>query len=293
MGSRLPPAGLAVGGRFASWTAQQPQWVLLDVDGTLVAADGVRPAVREAARAAVAAGLRVGLVTGRMRQAALPIIEDLHLVGPHVLHNGAEVHDGTATIATFPLSDAEVTTLEALSESTGTYAELYFDDGFVITRPELRARPHWDLLGRGPQGMADARRGRPTIKATFMCFHDDATEAAVIAGIRAAGLQAGPAHSPVTPGVTYVNATAPGVDKATAVQRAATRLGIHLGAIVAVGDGDNDLPLLRVAGTAIAMGQSNPRVLAAAHLTAPTVDNDGAAAALRWAASTHAAAAGT
>jgi hydroxymethylpyrimidine pyrophosphatase-like HAD family hydrolase len=53
---------------------------------------------------------------------------------------------------------------------------------------------------------------------------------------------------------------------------------------VAVGDAANDLPLLAVAGTAIAMGQAAPEIIAASHLVAPGVDAYGAAVALDAAA---------
>ncbi len=68
--------------------------------------------------------------------------------------------------------------------------------------------------------------------------------AGVVADVTAMGLSAGPATSPVTPGVTYINITRADVDKGTAVLAGAASLGIDPAAVVVIGDGHNDLPML-------------------------------------------------
>ena len=47
-----------------------------------------------------------------------------------------------------------------------------------------------------------------------------------------------------------------------------------------IGDGDNDLSMFRVAGTAVAMGQAADHVKAQAHLVTDGFAEDGAATAL-------------
>ncbi len=59
------------------------------------------------------------------------------------------------------------------------------------------------------------------------------------------------------------------VDKADGLRAAAAHLGVELPATVAIGDGANDLGMLRSAGTAIAIAGSRPDVLAAADLEVP------------------------
>jgi hydroxymethylpyrimidine pyrophosphatase-like HAD family hydrolase len=101
-----------------------------------------------------------------------------------------------------------------------------------------------------------------------------------VAAIAEVGLLAGAAGSPRTPELTYVNATHPDADKGRALVRAAEHLGVDLADVVAVGDAANDLSMLAVAGTAIAMGQAEAEVLDAAHLVVPDVDAHGVAVAL-------------
>ena len=99
--------------------------------------------------------------------------------------------------------------------------------------------------------------------------------------LRGAGLAAGPAGSPVTPHITYVNATDRRADKGAAMAAAAGHLDVPLASVVAIGDAGNDAPMLALAGTAVAMGQAEPELHEAAHLIAPSVEDDGVAAVLR------------
>lgn len=255
---------------------------MADVDGTLVGQDGVpSTVVTHAAARAADAGLRVGFATGRMRLAVTDLWDRLRLPGPHVLHNGAEVRVDGRTIASWPLPPEGVAIVLDLADTLDLYVELYVEEGFVVSRWDERARPHWDLLGHEPLGVVtDADEiDEPVLKATFGVF-DPNEVGRLVDALRGAGLAAGPAGSPITPTITYVNATDRAVDKGAALAAAAGYLDVRLAAVVAIGDADNDAPMLAVAGTAIAMGQAHPALQAAAHLVAPTVDEDGVAAVL-------------
>jgi Cof subfamily protein (haloacid dehalogenase superfamily) len=280
-----PPAPLTAGGRAGSWRPpENVGYVVCDVDGTLVGPDALAsPPVIEAVAAAVAAGIRVGYATGRMRDAVGPLHTQVNANGPHVLHNGAEVRVEGGTIAAWPLWPEAVDALLDLARSRDdTYVEIYTESGYLASAMDERARPHWGILGARPRGVisrAAELDGAAVLKATFAAFDPD-TVPEVVAAIEELGLRAGAAGSPITPGLVYVNATHPDADKGLAVTFAAQHLGISLSEVVAIGDAANDLSMLAVAGTAIAMGQADPEVRAAAHLVVPAVEADGVAAAL-------------
>lgn len=277
------PAGFAPGGRFDRWDPQAPTYVVADVDGTLVGTTGVpTDVVADAAARASRAGIRVGFATGRMRLAVGTLWDRLRLPGPHVLHNGAEVRADGRTIAAWPLAPEGVAAILELADTLDLYVELYVEDGYHVSRWDERARPHWDLLGHDPLGLVvdpDELADEAVLKATFGIF-DAAEVAPLVDALRGAGLAAGPAGSPVTPTITYVNATDARVDKGAAVAAAAGHLDVPLASVVAVGDAGNDIAMLAIAGTAVAMGQADPEVREAAHLVAPVVDEDGIAAVL-------------
>ena len=74
-----------------------------------------------------------------------------------------------------------------------------------------------------------------------------------------------------------------GVSKGTAAHALCERLGVAPSASAAFGDGDNDLELLELAGTAVAMENGTPRVKEVATFIAPPNTEDGVAAILeRW-----------
>ena len=272
---------LRPGGRRTVWNPVAPEWVLLDMDGTLVGLDGVSDAVAEAVRAVADAGIRIGYATGRNVAGPVEVHRRLGVEGPHVVLNGAQLRRDGAALETWGLRDADVHALLELCRRQDLYAELYLDDGVLVTAMDTRFQPHWEEIIGWPLGTVAERPPAPgeVIKATIVAT-DDVMRDQVVEAVADMGLSAGPATSPVTPGVTYVNITRPDVDKGAAIRAGAERLGVDLSAVVVIGDGHNDLPMLAVAGTAIAMGDAPEDVRAAAHLVTGGVEEDGAATAL-------------
>ena len=73
-----------------------------------------------------------------------------------------------------------------------------------------------------------------------------------------------------------------GYSKATAIHYIADHLNIAMEDTVAIGDSNNDLPMLKCAHTSIAMGNSSPQVLEMADYVTTDVDKDGIWNALKW-----------
>jgi Cof subfamily protein (haloacid dehalogenase superfamily) len=276
----LPP-GLAPGGRFAEWRPTSPAYGVIDVDGTLLGPSGEPTrAVLEAVDDAESAGLRLGFATGRMRAAVEPLGDILGLPGPHIFHNGALVRSDARTIASWELSpDSARTALELCSEH-GWYAEVYVRDGYLVTDHRPEAVVHWHMLHQPPDGSAAELEleTQAVLKITVAVF--DGPAEPVVDAMSARGLHVGSATSPQAPGVTFVNVTEPGVDKGRALRAAAGHVDADLSEVVAIGDGANDLPMLAVAGTSIAMGHAAEEIRRAAHVVTEHLDGDGVAAAL-------------
>ncbi len=73
-----------------------------------------------------------------------------------------------------------------------------------------------------------------------------------------------------------------GYSKATAIQYMAKKLGISMEDTVAIGDSNNDLPMLQCAKISIAMGNSMQKVLDVADYITTDVGKDGIWNALKW-----------
>jgi hydroxymethylpyrimidine pyrophosphatase-like HAD family hydrolase len=75
--------------------------------------------------------------------------------------------------------------------------------------------------------------------------------------------------------------TAAGIDKAAGMLSLAASLGIKREEILAIGNDGNDLSMIREAGVGVAMGGSPDYIKTAADYVTDTVENRGAALAIR------------
>ena len=277
------PDGFLPGGRYQEWSPKPPRFVLSDVDGTLLGVDHDASVVVSTAIAeVVAAGVRLGLATGRTEHACLPLLEQLGAAGPHVLENGAQVRQEGTVLAAWPLDPSSLGAIEQIVSAHDLYVEWYLEDGYWASEDRPAARAHWKVNRRPPHGFGGpaAFPGARVVRATVVAFASDDV-AVIVEALRAEGLGAGGSTAPALPGATFINITNPEADKGIGLRAAAAAVGVDPAEVVAIGDGDNDRPMLAVAGTAIAMGQALPETKAEAHLIAPEFHAEGAAHAMR------------
>ncbi len=79
---------------------------------------------------------------------------------------------------------------------------------------------------------------------------------------------------------TYLEIISRGVDKATALLALGEQLGIAPSEMIAIGDMDNDVAMLQMAGLGIAMGNAPVNVQAEADWVTDTNNRDGVAVAI-------------
>lgn len=72
-----------------------------------------------------------------------------------------------------------------------------------------------------------------------------------------------------------------GVSKARGIEKLIERLGILREEVIAIGDGENDIPMIRYAGMGVAMGNALEEVKAVADMVTDTNDRAGVAKAIR------------
>ena len=124
--------------------------------------------------------------------------------------------------------------------------------------------------------LLDDRSNHPPLK--YMMFSDMETEPALVDELKA---RFGAYATVTRTHPLLVEMTALGVDKGQGLLRLCQLLGIDRQRVLAIGDNDNDIPLLQMAGLGVAMGNSSSGLKAVADWVAPPIEEDGAAVALR------------
>jgi len=230
--------------------------VASDVDGTLLDHHGVLPEARaDAVRALRAAGLPVVLATGKLWTSVRTLVEMLDLDGPHVACNGSVVFaaDGTL-LAQHLLDPGPADEVVARLRHARIPHAVYLEDGTIVTDEVRSAHDVLPLLGE-PLPSAAGRDGRGVIKVLAIVATGDEGDLRRTAAGSASVQRTGP---------RFLEWNAPGVDKSTGLATVAALLGVDLADAVAVGDAENDIPMLRAAGVGLAVSESSAAAIAAA-----------------------------
>ncbi|PFG44647.1 HAD superfamily hydrolase (TIGR01484 family) [Isoptericola jiangsuensis] len=255
--------------------------VALDIDGTLLTYDGaLADEVRDAVVAVRAAGHEVVLASGRSLVAMLPVAEALGIeTGWMVCSNGAVTVEldpteprgwRVAEMVTFDPEPALRLLREELPDARYAVEDLgvgfrmneLFPEGeldgtfAVVDFEELWSQEVTRVIVRSPESTSDAFHA-----LVSRLGYDDVTYAV---------------------GWTAWMDIAPhGVTKATALEKVRAAVGVPPVRTMALGDGHNDLDMLRWAARGVAMGHADDAVKAAADEVTGSIDEHGAVDALR------------
>ena len=259
----------------------------IDIDGTLVAeGDRVTPATRRAVREACAQ-LTVVLATGRRYRTTQLAIEQIDLPLPAICLGGALTKDADGkTTHCKAFTAPQIPRLLELARRHGLALLLHRDShqhggaDFVIDGSiawnEYTQRY---MASNGAVGQVDDAPETAGHDDILMagCFAEQAPLAALQRDIEADGVLATVlVEAQKTPG-WYLETIPSHVDKWVALRRFAVARGIAPGAICAVGDALNDLPMIRGAGLGVAMGNATAEVRQAADWITGDNTEDGVA----------------
>ena len=267
-------------------TARPPiRLVAFDLDNTLVGPElSLSARVKAAVAQALARGVAVTIATGRGPAVTARYAAELKLTAPLICFQGGLVYDYLEgrTLHETRLDPAVIPTIVHLAVKHGW--NLQFETPGMIYLPRVSQHPEalmallrfadWKRVDNLSTDMPETPH--KFILAAHQPEQRDALAEALRAGLAEAGLSLAvvPSHPILVEGLP------PGLSKATGLAWLAESLGIEREAVLAVGDNDNDVPMLEWAGVGVAMGDSSPAARAAADWIAPDVAGDGAAVAL-------------
>jgi Cof subfamily protein (haloacid dehalogenase superfamily) len=261
--------------------AQPPLLLALDLDGTLVEPrKPVRAAVIEAVKRAIAAGVRTTIVTGRMYVGAKPFADVLELDGPIVCYQGAVIAD--ARTGRFErevaLPFAVARTIYDVAKANGYHMQFYRDDRFYVEENNQYAQLYARTSGTEPivvPSLLEAFAGHDSTKVNIVTDIAKSPAAFELMQRTVGDIAYVTRSNP-----EFVEMLDPRVDKGVALRIIAERANVPLDRVMAIGDSYNDLPFLRVAGFAVAMGSAPDELKAEADAIVGDVEHDGVAEAI-------------
>ena len=273
------PAG-APAGAAAGLLPDERLLVALDVDGTILDING---RVSERMMASLARlrtyGVQIVISTGRGIQAALPVAYHVGLTdGWMICANGAvtlrmdPAAPGGYEIAdavTFDPTDAIAALTRAVPD--GIVAVEVLGDGFKVSRPF----PDGELIEAQRVVSLEEMSAQPVTRVVLRAPGMDVGEFSTL--VAGCGL-----HSVeyAIGWTAWLDVAPEGVTKASALQSLAARLGTGASRTIAVGDGTNDVEMLRWAGIGAAMGSAPESVKESSDIVTGPVWHDGCAALL-------------
>ena len=257
-----------------------------DIDDTLLNSKlEITPPVQEAIQAAKKAGKKVVICTGRPLTGAVDILKHLGLYGQedqYVVNFGGSLVQTTAgrVISETTLKYDDYVDLEYIARKKGLH--FHIDSRKRIYTANRDVGPYTMLEAnlvsqaisfRTPEEMRDI----PIIKAMFVDKAEILDEA----------LEDKEIFDKMTDRVTftrstphYFEANAKGVSKGSALAQLGAELDIKPEEMMAIGDQDNDLSMIKYAGVGVAMGNAIPAVKAIAQHETTDCDHDGVANAI-------------
>ena len=253
--------------------------ISLDLDGTALNPQGrLSPAVKEAVARARAAGVRVIFNTGRPAPEAFAFVREAGADTLVSILGGAAVADCATGQVLRRWDIEEPWGTKALEICLGRGIGLMiFAGGEILVEPDYKAVlekvypcPEFHnaaIVTADPLGYM-AEHGLPLTK-----IHADGRLETF--PLKELGALEGLTLTSSNPHDFEVLGR--GVDKGRSLALLATLYGIPLEQCAAVGDSDNDMAALQVAGVSIAMGNSSQALQAAAGRVAPPNGEDGAA----------------
>lgn len=252
--------------------------IALDLDGTVLGPGReIAPAGRAALQQAQAAGIAIALATGRMLRSARVVQEQLGLNGPLITYNGGLVRlvDGRQWEDPVPLDAAHA--IGALCRARGYYLQCYLGDDLYVSADDPRAQAYATLASVTYRVDPEVVWRPPVPPTKLLVIEPVERQPEVRAALEpvVAG-RCELAHSYPH----YLEISRSGVNKGVALVRLAEALGIARERVMAVGDGENDLSLIRAAGIGCAVANAVPLLATAAAYTCSARYGDGVAEAV-------------
>lgn len=257
------------------------QLVALDLDGTLMMENDqiISPKVRRVIAAAQERGVTFTLATGRMFDFVIPVAQDLRITAPLICYQGGLIQAlDSAPLYRATMQPALMREVLEWQTQRGVDIVLYAGDDVFLTERRHPDEFYRHMLGEQLVWVDDLssviERCEPIKFIIFVKPHEADRVRGELQQRFEDRLAVTRSHEIIVEG------NPPGVSKGDALHRLAAHLGIPREQVMAVGDQDNDVPMIIWAGVGVAMGNASHAVKDVADWIAPSLAKDGAAVAI-------------
>ncbi|MBO0476382.1 sugar-phosphatase [Vagococcus sp. DIV0080] len=262
--------------------------VTIDIDGTLLNSERkVTNEVKEAIRKCTEQGVNIVIATGRPTIGVMDLIKELNLDNEHgfmITYNGALIQNaGTEKVLIeHGLSHDDYLDIELLARKLNIHLHVQdYNNMYTANKDISEYTIHESFLTGMPltyRPVSDMTADTKIIKS-MMIDHQEKLDAA----IKEIPESFTERFAMVKSMPFYLEVLNKQATKGIAVAELANFLNISLDEVMAIGDNENDLSMIEVAGTGVAMGNAVPSVKEIADKITKSNDEHGVAYALeQW-----------
>lgn len=268
-------------------TGQPKKLFFTDLDDTLLNTQkDVTEENREAIRAALAGGHRITLTSGRPLSTSLPYVEKLGLNRPGcclICFNGAVIYDcfQKEVLYSNPVNRRDAVLVFREAKKAGLHCHTYDSTGMVTAKHDPET--DWYVERTGISVKVDPDIPASLKEPLYKLILIDPANPSRLEQFRRQMAQAGENHVDFFYSCPeLLECVSSGVSKGSAIQWLVKYFGASINATVAVGDSENDIPMLRAVHTGCAMANASGICKDAAdYITKQDCNHSGVAEVLR------------
>jgi Cof subfamily protein (haloacid dehalogenase superfamily) len=261
------------------------QLVAVDVDGTLLdSTHQLRTSVRDSLGRLAMSGVKIVLATARGPQALGLIVRQLSFSPLLICFSGGWIGelDAQSLLPTNVLLDKRLTPSAARVIVTAALAHKL--------EPNIYTPAEWRVRILTPEIRAEGAivESSPSVTPTLLGDNEKPSKIMLVSGndeqtklLRIIADLIKPLSATTFSKPNYLEIIPIGVNKAKALVNVAQSVGVELSHAAAIGDGMNDLEMLKEVGLGIAMGNASEAVKSAAKWVTGTNDEEGVAQAVQ------------
>lgn len=258
--------------------------VAIDLDDTLLNKDvAISSKNIEAINRIRAAGVTVCIATGRMYHSAVPYAKQLQLPSDQILicYNGAMARRVNGELVEhIALEQETVIDVISYAQTHNWTINLYHDDQLYVKEIDENVEYYQKMVSVVAHPVGDlldfVAKQQPEVSKLLLIGSDEEVDQSLPVFQEKFSDQAQVTRSKRR----YVEITNLGATKGKALARLAESMGLDATEVMAIGDGGNDVEMLKWAGTAVAVKNASPLAKEVADFISTSNDEDGVAHAI-------------